>query len=89
MVSAVRKSSTISARLDLGRFNHLFDPASGRSPARYRSVSVVALSATEADALSSAASVMRQQHIAKLIAARPGLEVVLSDRSGDLQMLRS
>lgn len=87
---AVATSSGSGFRFDRdGRFNHLFDPANGRSPARYRSVSVVAPSATEADALSTAASIMSQQHIAKLVVARPGLEVVLSDRSGDLQMLRS
>ena len=54
-----------------------------------RSVSVEAPSATEAEALSTAASIMSEQNLAKLIAARPGLEVVLSDRSGELQMLRS
>ena len=34
-----------------GRFTHLFDPATGRSPQRYRLVSVMAPTATEADAL--------------------------------------
>ena len=41
-----------------GRFTHLFDPATGRSPHRYRTVSVMAPTATEADALSTAFSLM-------------------------------
>ena len=39
-----------------GRFTHLFDPRTGRSPARYHSVSVIAPTATEADALSNGAA---------------------------------
>ena len=41
-----------------GRFTHLFDPATGRSPSRYSTVSVIAPTATEADALSTAFSLM-------------------------------
>ena len=37
-----------------GRFTHLFNPRTGRSPALYRAVSVIAPTATEADALSTA-----------------------------------
>ncbi|TAH65711.1 MAG: FAD:protein FMN transferase [Rhodopseudomonas palustris] len=87
---AVATSSGSGFRFDRdGKFNHLFDPATGRSSARYRSVSVVAATATEADALSTAFSVMSEQHIAELVAARPGLEVVLSNAAGQLRTLRS
>lgn len=41
-----------------GRFNHIFDPATGLCAGRYLSVSVVAPTATCADALSTAFSVM-------------------------------
>ncbi|MBZ9798667.1 FAD:protein FMN transferase [Mesorhizobium sp. ES1-4] len=41
-----------------GRFNHIFDPATGLCAKRYLSVSVVAPTATCADALSTAFSVM-------------------------------
>ena len=37
-----------------GRYNHLFEPATGRCAERYKSVSVVARTATMADALSTA-----------------------------------
>jgi FAD:protein FMN transferase len=41
-----------------GRFNHIFDPATGQCAGRYNSVSVVAPTATIADALSTAFSLM-------------------------------
>lgn len=46
-----------------GRFTHLFDPRTGRSPALYRTVSVIAPTATEADALSTAFSLMPAERI--------------------------
>ncbi len=41
-----------------GRFNHLFDPASGQTSCRYLAVSVIAPDTTTADALSTAFSLM-------------------------------
>lgn len=41
-----------------GQVNHLFDPRTGRSPERYRSVSVLAPTAAMADGLSTAFSAM-------------------------------
>jgi thiamine biosynthesis lipoprotein len=56
---AVATSGGYGFRFDeAGRFNHLFDPRTGRSPHRYRSVTVVARTATAADALSTAFSLM-------------------------------
>ena len=56
---AVATSAGAGFRFDSeGRFTHLFDPATGRSPQRYSTVSVMAPTATEADALSTAFSLM-------------------------------
>lgn len=56
-----------------GRFTHLFDPRTGRSPAHYRSVSVIAPTATEADALSTAFSLLPPESVRALAAARQNL----------------
>lgn len=56
---AVATSGGYGTLLDpAGRFNHIFDPHTGGSSWRYRSVSVVAPDATTADALSTAFSLM-------------------------------
>ena len=52
-------------------------PATGRSPALYRTVSVIAPTATEADALSTAFSLMPLSRIGDIVAARPGVQVRL------------
>jgi thiamine biosynthesis lipoprotein len=49
-----------------GRFNHIFDPATGGCASRYLSVSVVAPSATVADALSTAFSLMPMDRAARV-----------------------
>ena len=67
-----------------GRFTHLFDPRTGRSPALYRTVSVIAPTATEADALSTAFSLMPASHIREIAAARTGVQVRLITVGGDL-----
>ena len=50
-----------------GRFNHIFDPATGACATRYLSVSVVAPSATVADALSTAFSLMPMDRAAGVL----------------------
>ncbi|AZO23602.1 FAD:protein FMN transferase [Mesorhizobium sp. M1E.F.Ca.ET.045.02.1.1] len=56
---AVSTSGGYGTELDpAGRFNHIFDPTTGLCAGRYLSVSVVAPTATCADALSTAFSVM-------------------------------
>ncbi|CDX16346.1 ApbE family protein 2 [Mesorhizobium sp. ORS 3324] len=50
-----------------GRFNHIFDPATGLCANRYLSVSVVAPTATCADALSTAFSVMPVERAASAL----------------------
>lgn len=64
------------------RFNHLFDPRSGGCAQRYRSVTTVARGATAADALSTAFSLMPQEHIRSLL-PRVGIDrVYLIDQAG-------
>lgn len=55
---------------EAGRFTHLFDPRTGVSSPRYRSMSVMAQSASVADAFSTAFSVMPEAHIAEAAAAK-------------------
>ncbi len=82
---AVATSAGAGFRFDAkGRFTHLFDPATGRSPRRYRSVSVMAPTATEADALSTAFSVMPLSDIARIVAVRPNLQARITDSIGTL-----
>jgi thiamine biosynthesis lipoprotein len=70
-----------------GRFNHLFDPATGRSPARYGTVSVVAPTATEADALSTAFSMLPPERIRDIVAIRPAVQVRLIEAGGAAMMI--
>ena len=66
----------------MGQFNHLFDPRSGGCALRYRSVTTVARSATAADALSTAFSLMPQEQIRSLL-PRVGIDrVYLIDEAG-------
>lgn len=51
-----------------GRFNHIFDPATGLCANRYLSVSVIAPTATCADALSTALSVMSIDRASSVLA---------------------
>jgi FAD:protein FMN transferase len=82
---AVATTAGAGFRFDpAGRFTHLFDPRTGRSPALYRAVSVIAPTATEADALSTAFSLMPASRIGDIVAARPGVQARLVTANGDL-----
>jgi thiamine biosynthesis lipoprotein len=64
---AVSTSGGYGTQFDAaGRFNHIFDPASGQSSWRYAAVSVVAVEAATADALSTAFSLLPADRIAAL-----------------------
>jgi thiamine biosynthesis lipoprotein len=52
-----------------GKFNHIFDPASGGTSWRYLAVSVIAPDATTADALSTAFSLMSLEETQRVAAA--------------------
>ena len=80
---AIATSGGYGAEFDsAGRFNHIFDPATGATSSRYLSVSVMAPLATTADALSTAFSLMPLDRI-KPIARRLGIKgyFVLPDGS--------
>ena len=82
---AVATSAGAGFRFDAsGRFTHLFDPATGRSPSRYSTVSVIAPTATEADALSTAFSLMSLSRIQDIVAVRANVQARITDRGGTL-----
>lgn len=84
---AVATSGGYGTQFDAaGRFNHIFDPSNGHSSDRYLSISVVAPTATRADALSTAFCLMRPDDIGT-IASQGALDVhlVLPDGSRLLQ----
>jgi thiamine biosynthesis lipoprotein len=80
---AVSTSGAYGFRFDpVGHFNHLFDPTSGGCASLYRSVTTVAASATAADALSTAFSLMPKAQIRSLL-PKAGIERVhLIDAAG-------
>jgi FAD:protein FMN transferase len=64
---AVATSGGYGTQFDAaGRFNHIFDPASGQSSWRYAAVSVVAAEAATADALSTGFALLPADRIASL-----------------------
>jgi thiamine biosynthesis lipoprotein len=82
---AVATSAGAGFRFDAsGRFTHLFDPATGRSPSRYSTVSVIASTATEADALSTAFSLMSLSRIQDIVAVRANVQARITDLGGTL-----
>jgi FAD:protein FMN transferase len=82
---AVATSAGAGFRFDSkGRFTHLFDPTTGRSPALYNTVSVIAPTATEADALSTAFSLMPLSRIQQIVATRPNLQARIVKAGGTL-----
>ena len=84
---AVATSAGAGFRFDSkGRFTHLFDPATGRSPSRYSTVSVMAPTATEADALSTAFSLMPLSDVADIVAVRPSVQARIIDAGGTLMV---
>jgi thiamine biosynthesis lipoprotein len=82
---AVATSAGAGFRFDpKGRFTHLFDPATGRSPSLYSTVSVIAPTAAEADALSTAFSLMALPRIREIVAARPNVQARIVGAGGPL-----
>lgn len=65
-----------------GRYHHIFEPGTGRSGHRYRSVSVTDPSAALADALSTAFSVMPKDRIAKLLTEHAATRAFIVDENG-------
>lgn len=65
-------------------FNHIFDPATGRSPTTLSSVTVIAPTGLEADALSTAIFVLGPDRGLKVAAARRGVEVLMVLKDGEM-----
>jgi thiamine biosynthesis lipoprotein len=82
---AIATSSGNGFRFDAGgRFNHLLDPRSGACAVRYRSVTVVAPTATAADAFSTGCNLMSLAEIESAVRERPELDVRLVTDRGEM-----
>jgi len=64
------------------RYNHLFDPKTGKSPSGLMSVSIVAPTAIEADALSTACFVLGIDEAKRLIESRSGCDALFIPSDG-------
>jgi thiamine biosynthesis lipoprotein len=62
--------------------NHVFDPRTGRSPTEFSSVSVVAPTAMEADALSTAVFVLGKDQGMELLRSMPGTDLFVVLKNG-------
>jgi FAD:protein FMN transferase len=86
---AVATSGSYGFRFDgNGRFNHLFDPRSGGCAKRYRSVTAVMPTATTADALSTAFSLMPADEIRTVLLALGQGTVRLTTAAGQRILLK-
>ncbi len=71
----------------VGRFNHIFDPATGACSARYLSVSVMATTATVSDALSTAFSLMPLERCEPVLKALGATAAWFVERDGRIDVL--
>ncbi|MBC7950553.1 MAG: FAD:protein FMN transferase [Rhodospirillaceae bacterium] len=70
-----------------GHFNHILDPASGDSARVWASVTVIADTATKADALSTVLSVAPRSHAAGLLAKAGNASAIMIDDAGEMRRL--
>lgn len=88
--AAMATSGGYGTRFDrAGKFHHLFDPRTGRPANRYRTVTVIAPSATEADALSTGFVSMPAEEIDRALRKRPGRRAILTPAKGRRIVLES
>ena len=86
--AAVATSAGDGTPLDpQGRVTHLFDPSTGTSPHHWRSVTVVAPTATLADALSTALAVLPIDRATAVVAATPRTTAYLTGTDGAVTVL--
>ena len=64
------------------RLHHIFDPRTGKSPEELASVSVLAPTAIEADALSTALVVLGIERGARLLSSRNNVDAMFIDKEG-------
>jgi len=87
---AVSTSGAYGFRFDpSGGFNHLFNPATGACASLYRSVTTIADTATGADALSTAFSLMPRDRIQSVMRSARIQIVYLIDADGTLSRLEA
>ena len=80
---AIATSGGYGTQFDVeGEWHHIFDPATTRPAHRHRSVSVIAPTATEADALATAFAVMPEPAATELAASMPMVRVRVVDNTG-------
>ena len=88
--AALATSAGAGTRFDAhGRHHHLLDPRTGRSAQRYLSVSVIADTATAADALSTGFSIADIATIESAIAGRRPITAILTPPDGQAVTLGS
>ncbi len=87
---ALATSSGLGTPFDAqGRHHHLFDPATGQSASRWRSVSVLAARATVADALSTALAILPPERAAACLGAAGAARALLVHDDGRLQWVEA
>jgi thiamine biosynthesis lipoprotein len=80
---ALATSGSYGFRFDAGgRFHHIFDPRNGACPHAYASVSIVAPTATAADALATACNLMPPESIAVALRSARATYAIATDRGG-------
>ncbi len=85
---AIATSAISGFRFDTaGQYNHLLDPRSGASATRYRSVSVIAPTATAADAFSTACNLLSLPEIEAALRRLAGVEIRLVTTQGKRHVL--
>lgn len=70
-----------------GRFTHLFDPKTGSARPTWSSLSVIARTATVADGLSTAFSMLPAESIRRIASRLHGVEVYVSEADGGIREL--
>jgi thiamine biosynthesis lipoprotein len=70
------------------KHHHIFDPQTGYSPTQLASVSVLANTATQADALSTAVFVLGIERGLQLIESLPGCDALLAAKVGTMRATR-
>lgn len=70
-----------------GRFHHIFDPRSGACPQAYASVSVLAPTATAADALATACNLMSPDAIGRALSSARATRAFTVDPAGTTRMI--
>jgi thiamine biosynthesis lipoprotein len=80
---AIATSAGYGFRFDAaGRFHHIFDPVSGECPHAYASISVLAATATAADALATACHLLPLSAISAVLRRSGASEAIVIDHSG-------